>query len=151
MAYIGTQAHDEGKDLFEDIGKKNFVNFSENKIESRSEKIGKILKFLRKRMNLTQTTIANNIGIAQQTYAGYENGKHEPSIEIAIRLANFYGLSMDFITGRFAGFFDEPYYYDDLDNLDEILENSAAYYESIEPTSKQVIGMIKHKIDAKKE
>ena len=37
-----------------------------------------------------------------------------------------------------------------IDNLDEILENSAAYYESIEPTSKQVIGMIKHKIDTKK-
>ena len=83
-------------------------------------------------MSLTQRAVAENIGVAQQTYAGYESGKHEPSIEIAIRLANFYNLSMDYITGRFVGD-EQEWLYDRLDeDFDTILNNSAAFFESIE-------------------
>ena len=135
--------HQNAKLFYEEIGKKQYLNEETNTIEVRSETIGMILKFLRNRIGITQTTIARNIGIAQQTYAGYESGKHEPSIEIMIRLANFYNLSMDYITGRFI---------DDISsvmkediNLDEILEGSAAFYESIEENNKNYISMIKEK------
>ena len=69
-------------------------------IAVRAETIGKILKSLRKYSGFTQRELANNIGIAQQTYQGYESGKHEPSIELMIRIANIYDVTLDFITGR---------------------------------------------------
>jgi len=45
--------------------------------------------------------ISDAIGIARQTYAGYERGYHEPSIESLIALAEIYGVSLDYITGRY--------------------------------------------------
>lgn len=122
--------------LYKEIGKKHYINYDEKTIVLRSETIGKILKFLRTKIGITQKTVADNIGIAQQTYAGYESGKHEPSIEIAIRLANFYGLSMDYITGRFIDY-DE--YSEEEIMLDEILENSRAFYASLEENAKTTI------------
>lgn len=122
--------------LYKRIGKKHYINYDEKSIVLRSETIGKILKFLRNKIGITQKTVADNIGIAQQTYAGYESGKHEPSIEIAIRLANFYGLSMDYITGRFIDY-DE--YSEEEIMLDEILENSRAFYASLEENAKTTI------------
>lgn len=121
--------------LYKEIGKKHYINYDEKTIVLRSETIGKILKFLRTKIGITQKTVADNIGIAQQTYAGYESGKHEPSIEIAIRIANFYGLSMDYITGRFIDY-DE---YTEEIMLDEILENSRAFYASLEENAKTTI------------
>ncbi len=126
------ETHSIEKELFKQISNKQFLNHEEHTIEVRSEIIGRIIKFLRKRMSLTQRAVAENIGVAQQTYAGYESGKHEPSIEIAIRLANFYNLSMDYITGRFVGD-EQEWLYDRLDeDFDTILNNSAAFFESIE-------------------
>lgn len=123
--------------LYKEIGKKNYINYDEKTIVLRSETIGKILKFLRTKIGITQKTVADNIGIAQQTYAGYESGKHEPSIEIAIRLANFYDLSMDYITGRFIDF-NEGCIEEHI-MLDEILENSRAFYASLEENAKTTI------------
>lgn len=128
------------KYLYNEIGKKHYINEETKTIVLRSETIGKILKFLRTKTNNTQKTVAENIGIAQQTYAGYESGKHEPSIEITIRLANFYGLSMDYITGRFIDFNEGCI--DEHIMLDEILENSRAFYASIEESTKSTIRMI---------
>lgn len=133
--------HKTAKLFYDEIGKKQYLNEETNTIEVRSETIGMILKFLRNRIGITQTTIARNIGIAQQTYAGYESGKHEPSIEIMIRLANFYNLSMDYITGRFID--DITMVIQEEINIDEILEGSAAFYESIEENNRNYISMIK--------
>ena len=70
--------------------------------ESRAKTIGSILKFLRNEVGLKQKDIAEKVGIAQQTYAGYESGRHEPSLDLAIRLAEEYGVTLDFIAGRYS-------------------------------------------------
>ena len=111
-----------------DIGNKYFINFEENTIEKRSEIIGDILKYLRKKIGLSQNEIAKKIGIAQQTYAGYENGRHEPSIEITVRLANIYNTSMDYITGRYIGINEQKHNIEEYKN-EEILEHIATHYE----------------------
>lgn len=69
--------------------------------KERSEIVGRILRYLRTREKLTQKEIAEKLGIVHQTYSGYETGNHEPSIEILLKLADFYNISMDFITGRY--------------------------------------------------
>ena len=81
---------------------------------------------------MTQQETATAIGIAQTTYAGYETGRHEPSIEILIRLADIYKVSMDYITGRYEGsedIDDEEYY--DARRVEEE-EAKQAYREMID-------------------
>ena len=59
----------------------------------RVKEMGKILRYLRKKDGTTQGQIAKILGVVQQTYAGYENGHHEPSIDFLIQLANYYSVS----------------------------------------------------------
>ncbi len=53
------------------------------------------LKKIRKKNNLTQLTIAKELGIATNTYSQYESGKRKPSIETLQKLADFYNVSID--------------------------------------------------------
>jgi len=62
--------------------------------------LGDILKHLRKNTNYSQKDIAEKLGIAQTTYASYENNKREPNIATLINLADIYDVSLDFIAGR---------------------------------------------------
>lgn len=135
----------DSKEEYKKLGAKKYIEEGTQNIKTRSETIGYILKFLRKEQKLTQKTVADNIGIAQQTYAGYESGKHEPSIEIAIRLSDFYGLSLDYITGRFSGIYGE--YIDEEEFLDLILRYSLSYYARAEQTNKEQIELIKKTIN----
>lgn len=59
-----------------------------------------IIKELRKQNNKTQTEIAQQLNITQQTYAKYELGNLEPNIQILCKLADFYGVSLDYLVGR---------------------------------------------------
>lgn len=59
------------------------------------------LKELRKSKKYTQKQISELIGISQTTYAGYETGKHEPNIEILIKIADIHKISLDYLTGRY--------------------------------------------------
>lgn len=58
------------------------------------------LKELRKEKGYTQKQISELIGISQTTYAGYETGEHMPSLEILIRIADIFKVSLDYLTGR---------------------------------------------------
>jgi len=69
-------------------------------MKKRAREIGLTLKYLRNGVNLSQKEIAKLLHIAQQTYAGYESGHHEPSIDILIKLANAYKVTLDYITAR---------------------------------------------------
>ena len=43
----------------------------------------------------TQYEVAKATGIHVVTLSGYETGKSEPHMEALVRLANFYGVSLD--------------------------------------------------------
>ena len=58
------------------------------------------LKKLRKDRNLTQVRLASLLGIPQSTYSGYEAGSREPDIEMLDKLANYFGVSVDYLLGR---------------------------------------------------
>lgn len=58
------------------------------------------LKELRKKKDETQKEIADKLGITQFTYCNYEKGKTEPDINLLIKLANYYNVSLDYLCGR---------------------------------------------------
>ncbi len=64
-------------------------------------KIGEVLTGLRKEKKISQKEIAEKINISQRAYAHYEKGDREPNIETMIRLADYYKVSLDYLTGRY--------------------------------------------------
>ncbi len=57
------------------------------------------IKGLREDSDLNQTQIAKIINVAQTTYSDYEKGKIRIPIDIIIKLAEFYDVDMNYITG----------------------------------------------------
>ena len=58
------------------------------------------LRLLRKNAKLTQRELAEKFNIAEPTYSHYENGRYEPNIETLIKLADFFGCSIDYLLGH---------------------------------------------------
>ncbi len=55
------------------------------------------IKELREENGLTQQAVAEFLNVKQNTYSQYENGKRQLSIDMLIKLANFYKVSTDYI------------------------------------------------------
>ena len=58
------------------------------------------LKHLRKMNNFTQEEIAKRLGMARTTYSGYESGARDPDPETLKKIADYYGVSVDYLLGR---------------------------------------------------
>ena len=58
------------------------------------------LKDLRSDQDEKQETIARVINTSQSYYAQYENGKRQMPFDRVIELAEYYGVSLDYIAGR---------------------------------------------------
>lgn len=58
------------------------------------------LKELRKERKLNQQAVADALNCSQSVYSRYENGSYEPPIDVLIRLADFYGVTLDELVGR---------------------------------------------------
>ena len=55
------------------------------------------LKDLRKQKQLTQKEIAKILNIAQTTYANYELEKNQLPMDILFKLADYYGVTLDYL------------------------------------------------------
>ena len=49
------------------------------------------------RGNKTQVEVAKSLKIPQTTYSNYENGISEPNIKKLIEIADYYGVSLDYL------------------------------------------------------
>ena len=58
------------------------------------------LKTLRKQKKLTQINLQMQTGIEHALLSKFENGERVPPTETLIRLADFYGVSIDYILKR---------------------------------------------------
>ena len=58
------------------------------------------LKELRLKKGLTQKEIAEQFGIKQPNYQQWESGKRKPSSETLEKFANFFGVTMDYLSGN---------------------------------------------------
>ena len=55
---------------------------------------------LRKEKNVTQEEAAKGSGIVLRSYIRYEKGEREPVASVLIRMANYFGVSTDYLLGR---------------------------------------------------
>ena len=60
-----------------------------------------VLKTLRKTRGYTSAKdFCKAIGISFNTYQNYESGSRVPTVEMLIKIADFYGVTTDFLLGR---------------------------------------------------
>ena len=53
------------------------------------------LEEIRKKSNYTQEELADKLGVSRQTINSLENGKYNPSIQLAFKLVKFFNLSIE--------------------------------------------------------
>ena len=58
------------------------------------------IKEMRLERNLTQGDLAKNISSTSKSIWAYENQVAVPPLDVLIRLADFFGCSLDYLTGR---------------------------------------------------
>lgn len=58
------------------------------------------IRDLREDLDMTQTEIANMLGMSQTGYSKYETGENDIPTAILIKLADFYNTSIDYLLGQ---------------------------------------------------
>lgn len=58
------------------------------------------LKELREAKRITQTKLAENLGIKRITYNKYELGQAEPPIKTLVKIADYFNVSIDYLVDR---------------------------------------------------
>lgn len=62
--------------------------------------ISEALKYQREINGYSQSAVASGTGISQPKISYFESGKHLPLIDDCIKLADFYGITLDELVGR---------------------------------------------------
>ena len=80
-----------------------------------------VLKSLRKRRGLSQVKLADELGVSKSLIGYYETGERKPSFEALEEIADYFNVSLDYLTGKD----DKSVYYIDP----EVAELAQALYE----------------------
>lgn len=87
------------------------------------------LKELREQKKITQTQLAKETNIPMISYTRYENGITEPSVQILIKLADYYNVSLDYLVGR--------QYTNEIGYLDQQQTMAVQGYLKLNPTNQR--------------
>ena len=63
------------------------------------ERIGERIKDLRKEFNITQATLATQLGVTQDSISLWENGKRIPDTQYVVALAQYFQVTTDYLLG----------------------------------------------------
>lgn len=91
--------------------------------------LGDRLREMRKKRGLTQREVAEPIGIAVSTLGMYESGKREPDVDTLKKLARFFNVTVDYLTGSEM---EELSPEEQLRRLGALLRGSGATDEDVE-------------------
>lgn len=64
---------------------------------------GEQLKTLRKAQNLTQRELGAQLGLSKAVVSKYENGMGYPSFDVLVRIAQYFGVTTDYMLGIARG------------------------------------------------
>lgn len=62
-----------------------------------------VRRFRRQTADLTQQELADRVGVTRQTIVSIERGKYNPSVELALRLARVFSVSVETLFELDAG------------------------------------------------
>ena len=58
------------------------------------------LKELRTKRNISQVKLAMDLGTTQNSISRYENGEREADYKTLVAIADYFGVSVDYLLGR---------------------------------------------------
>lgn len=61
---------------------------------------GEVLRELRKERKVSQRELGELLGISDRNIRFYESGEHRPDFEGLLLLADYFGVSLDYLVGR---------------------------------------------------
>ena len=61
---------------------------------------GERIRALRESLNFSQVKFAETFGIGQSSVVRYEKGEASPTLELLVKIADYYDVSLDYILGR---------------------------------------------------
>lgn len=61
---------------------------------------GSNLERIRKEKKISQTTLGEELGLTQQMISSYEKGTSSPNVELLIKVADYFGVSIDSLVGH---------------------------------------------------
>ncbi len=64
------------------------------------ETLSKNLMILRKKRGLSREAVARALEISSMTYQRYEKDLRDPTAPLMVKLADFYGVTLDQLVGR---------------------------------------------------
>lgn len=62
-----------------------------------------VLKELRRNSRLSQAKLADELGVSNSLIAAYETGVRKPSFEVLEDIADYFNVSLDYLTGKDEG------------------------------------------------
>lgn len=68
--------------------------------KSNDSKLPQRLKWLLKENGMKQIELARRIGVNKQAIHTYTVGKRAPNVDIMNRICDYFGVTMDYLTGR---------------------------------------------------
>lgn len=78
------------------------------------------LKELREKYGIFQSELAKVLNVTSQAISNYEAGKREPQISELIKIAEYFGVSIDYLVGRTGAIFEpkKKIYYSIIDCIE---------------------------------
>lgn len=95
--------------------------------------LGNRIKRLRSARGLTQTELAVRLNMSKQAVSNWENDNIMPSIDMLMRLADFFGVTTDYLLER-----DERCYLEITGLTDEQLSHVRQIIEDISGAGEQI-------------
>ena len=83
-----------------EISKERYLKLKKQKEEEKKNLFSVRLKELRLQHGFSQEELAEKIGIKQNSYSDWEHGKCKPNYEKIEKIADFFGVSLDWLFGR---------------------------------------------------
>lgn len=109
-----------------------------------------MLKYLRMRENLSQSELADKLGVAKSTISMYEVGKREPDFETLEAIADFFNVDMNFLLGKDGSENDTYYLNDEVRELAQFMFKNPEYkvlFDASRKVKKEDIAFVKEMID----
>ncbi len=67
-----------------------------------------LIRDLREDRDIKQKTMAEYLGVSQQTYSNYENGRRDVPLWAVLKLAAYFKVSTDYLLGSACGYLGSP-------------------------------------------
>ena len=92
----------------------------------------RIIKLLRNERGITQKQAADDLGVSQALLSHYEKGIRECGLDFVVRVADYYGVSCDYLLGRSAERNGSMIAPEDIPSPDKMKDS--IYHGSVLPT-----------------